>query len=85
MRGHRGGKEGGSDVTFFKGMMQFLVQAKSMEILSKVKFFFVFHISIGRDGEFSICAKYFYSMFRRRKCSMRVMQYYAKVSRRSIL
>ena len=32
-----------------------------------------FHISIGGDGEFSILAKYYYGMVRRRKCSMRVI------------
>ena len=44
-----------------------------MEFLSKVKFFFVSYISIGRDGEFSMRAKYFYGMVRRRKCSMTVI------------
>ena len=44
-----------------------------MECLSKVKFFFVFHISIGGDGEFSMHARYFYGMVRREKCSMRVI------------
>ena len=44
-----------------------------MEILSKVKFFFVCNISIARDGEFSMRAKYFYGMVRRRKWPIRVI------------
>ena len=44
-----------------------------MEFLSKVKFFFVSDISIGRDGEFGMRAKYFYGLVRRRKCSMSVI------------
>ena len=44
-----------------------------MEYLSKVKFFFVSYISIGRDGEFSMRAKYFYGIVRREKFPMRII------------
>ena len=44
-----------------------------MEFPSKVKFFFVSYMSIGRDGKFDMRAKYFYGMVRRRKCSVSVI------------
>ena len=73
-RSHRHAyRETSRDVTASKGTTQFLVRTKSMEFLSKVKFFFVFHISIGRDGEFSMRAKYYHGMVRRGKCSMRMI------------
>ena len=53
-------------------MTQFLVQTKSREFLSKVKFFSVFHISFGRNEDLSMRAKYFYGIVRIRKCSIRV-------------
>ena len=71
-RSHRHAhREASHDVTLSKGTTQFLVQTKSMEFLSKVRFFFVFYISIGRDGE--LRATYFYGMVRWGKCSMRVI------------
>ena len=66
-------REASHDVTVSKGTTRFLVRTKSMEFLSKVRFFFVFHISIGRDEEFTMRAKYFYGVVRWGKCSMRVI------------
>ena len=73
-RSHRHAhREAFCNVTASKGTTGFLVRTKSMEFLSKVKFFFVFHISIERDGEFGMRDKYFYGMVRRGKCSKRVI------------